>query len=99
MTSEWFPHSKAYKKRAEIARLIREETGRLLIFNEEQRRKRPAPDSSVAQAKPPKLIKLDSRVTVTTAVDKPDSVLVKASNLDISKLKVAELKVELTARQ
>ena len=108
MTSNWFPHSKAHSKRTEIARLIREETGRLLLFDEKQERKRPALEALEALAKPPKLPKStevyrqsDSlqkstdKVTVTTAVTKSASVLVKTSNLDL--LKVAELKAELSA--
>ena len=100
MTSNWFPHSKAYGKRTEIARLIREETGRLLLFNENQGRKRPAVEATEDQAKPqkiPKVQKTTDKVTVTKAVTKPSSVLVKTSNLDLMLMKVAELKAELSA--
>ena len=100
MTSKWFPHSKAYEKRAEIARLIREETGRLLLFNENQGRKRPCVEATEDQAKPlkiPKVQKTLDKVTVTKAVKKPSSVLVMTSDLDLKLLKVAELKAELSA--
>ena len=103
LTCNWFPHSKAYSKRATIARLIREETGRLLLFDENNGRKRPtALDVSGAEAKPPKLLKVQKSkdtvpVPVTTAVAKPASVLVKTSNLDLMTLKVTELRAKLSA--
>ena len=99
-TSNWFPHSKAFKKRADIARLIREETGRLLLFDENQGRKRPALEASGAEAKPPKLLKVqeskDTVTTGTTTVAKTGR-LVTTSNLDLTTLKVTELKKELSA--
>ena len=104
VTSNWFGHSKAYGKRAEIARIIKEECPRetipLLLFNEDERRKRPASEALDAKAKPSKLLKVHKArdtVTVTTAEAKPPSALVKTSNLDITSLKVAELKEELSA--
>ena len=104
VTSNWFTHSKAHGKRAEIARIIQEETAREttpdLLFNGALGRKRPASEASGALAKPPKLLKVQQSkdtVTVTTPVAKPPSVLVKTSNLDITTLKVAELKEELSA--
>ena len=104
VTSNWFGHSKAYGKRAEIARIIKEEIPRetmpLLLFNEDERRKRPASEALGAKAKPSKLLKVHKArdtVTVTTAEAKPPSALVKTSNLDITSLKVAELKEELSA--
>ena len=102
LTCNWFPHSKAYGKRAVIARLIREETGRLLLFDENKGRKRPAA-LEASGAKPPKLLKVqksNGAVPVTegtTAVAKPASVLVETSNLDLTTLKVTELKAKLSA--
>ena len=101
LTCNWFPHSKACGKRAVIARLIREETGRLLLFDENKGRKRPAA-LEASGAKPPKLLKVQKSkdtvpVPVTMAAAKPASVLVKTSNLDLMTLKVTELKAELSA--
>ena len=104
VTSNWFNHSKAYGKREEIARIIQEmmprETTPLLLFNGDQGKKRPASEALGAGAKPLKLLKVPQAkdtVTVRPAEAKPPSALVKASNLDITSLKVAELKEELSA--
>ena len=104
MTSNWFNHCKAYGKREEIARIIQEmtpmETTPLLLFNGDQGKKRPASEALGAGAKPLKFLKVPKTkdtVTVRPAEAKPPSALVKTSNLDITSLKVAELKEELSA--
>ena len=113
MTSNWFHHSKAFGKRAEIARILREETPLekawalpdLQLHSVAKGEKRPASSMGVAPEKR----------TVTVMRPAPDAssssgaperrtVTVKrptksvASVVDINSLKVAELKQELIAR-
>ena len=113
MTSNWFQHSKAFGKRAEIARILREETPLekawalpdLQLHSVAKGEKRPASSMGVAPEKR----------TVTVMRPAPDAssssgaperrtVTVKrptksvASVVDINSLKVAELKQELIAR-
>ena len=134
MTTNWFPHSKAFGKRAEIARILAEETPleqawalpdlQLQSFGESvvKGEKRPAPDASSSGVAPEKRTVTVKRpapnasssigapekrtVTVkrpTKSVASSNTLVVdqsvKANDVvDITSLKVAELKQELSAR-
>ena len=113
MTTNWFPHSKAFGKRAEIARILAEETPleqawalpdlQLQSFGESvvKGEKRPAPDASSSIGAPEKRTVTVKRPTKSVASSNTLVVdqSVKANDVvHINSLKVAELKQELSAR-
>ena len=109
MTSGWFPHSRAFAKREEIARIIINETpeektwalpnSQLVLGKQFAAKglKRPAPDASIGAAQEKRTVivrKPTKSVARPNSVDQPGKVKV----VDLTSLKVTELKRELSAR-